>query len=132
MTERKYRWSFAELIDRSTIIWQKIIHAETDEMRSEFVKERDEIVHDLNLFISEGVKVTGEILVNALALQLVNREIWLNEAAGRGEDGKADYPYTHKLNSDRAKIKKNIQNKIGGRVDHKLNFIDGALDLRLP
>lgn len=122
MNTRAYQWSFAELVDRLNIVLMKIVFSETEEMRAAFVKERDDIVHDINLFREEGVEITGEILMACLALQLVNHAIWSNEAGGRGDGKDKNYELTHSLNSDRATLKKHIQQKLGGRVDFKLNY----------
>lgn len=131
MSEKKYMPSFAELIDRLTIISQKEMFAETDEMRFEFIKERNDIIHDINIFIKEGVQVSGEQVFASILLQLVNSHIWENEKAGRGEGETKNYELTHALNSDRAKIKKHIQTLIGGRIDHKLNYnINGAWPIK--
>lgn len=123
--ERKYLPSYAELIDRLSIVIQKEMFATDEEMRAAFVKERNDIIHDINVFISEGVKVNGEQIFSAMLLQLVNSHIWSNEGAGRGEGGEKNYEMTHALNADRAKVKRHIQEISGGRIDHKLNYIDG-------
>lgn len=131
MGERAYRWSFAELVDRLSIVVQKIVYAESEEMRNSFVQERNDIVHDLDLFLKEGVAIDGEMISRICYLQLVNATIWANETAGRGEGSAANYEFTHGLNANRATIKKAISQKANGRVDHKLNYISGAWDLRL-
>jgi hypothetical protein len=131
MTERLYKWSFAELLDRVSIVQMKIVFSETEEMRQEFISERDAIVHDLNAFIKEGVEVTGEILVAAMALQMVNHAIWTNESGSRGDGEAKNYELSHSLNSDRATIKKHISQKANGRIDHKLNYGMGTWDFAL-
>lgn len=131
MSDRKYQWSFAELLDRITIVSQKIAYSDSEEMRLAFVQERDDIIHDLDLFLSEGVKVDGKTLSHLCYLQLVNATIWNNESAFR-EGGSGDnLPFTHGLNSNRAEIKKVISERVKGRVDHKLNYNKGIWDLRL-
>jgi len=129
--ERLYNWSFAELIDRLSIVIQKIIHSTTDEMREMFVKERDEIIHDLDAFISEGVKVDGKTISHAMSLQIVNCAIWNGESAGRGDGKEKNYEMTHALNSNRAEVKKHISERANGRVDFKLNYGLGLWDLKL-
>lgn len=129
--ERRYNWSFSELIDRLSIVIQKVIHAETEEMKIAFVQEREDIVHDIDMFISEGVKVDGKAISDAMSLQIVNCAIWNGESAGRGDGGNKNYELTHALNSNRAEIKKHISERANGRVDFKLNYGNGIWDLRL-
>jgi hypothetical protein len=131
METRRYQWSFAELIDRLSIVIQKIIYSETEEMRDLFAQERNDIIHDLDLFIAEGVEVDGKMLSDAMSLQIVNCAIWNGESAGRGDGGEKNYALTHALNSNRAEVKKNISERANGRVDHKLNYGLGAWDLKL-
>lgn len=129
---RKYNLSFAELIDRLTIVIQKIVFSENDEMRKSFVEERNDIIHDLNLFINnDGVTVDGELISRFCYLQLVNATIWANEGAARGDGEEKNYELTHGLNSDRATIKKSIQQQINGRIDYKLNYGFGYWNMEL-
>lgn len=127
MSERAYLHSFAELVDRLQIVNLKIIYAD-ETLKGEFLKEAADIKHDIDIFISEGVSVDSEMVQAIGLLQAVHWEIWHNESAGRGDGDKADYDRTHKLNSDRAHIKKRIQQLCGGRIDHKLNYINGLLN----
>ena len=131
MEQRRYQWSFAELADRLGIVIQKIIYAETEEMRLAFIQERDDIVHDLDLFLKEGVQVDGKMISNICALQLINATVWNNESAFReGGDG-VDLKLTHSLNSDRASVKKAISERANGRVDFKLNYNKGIWNIHL-
>ena len=131
MENRKYTWSFAELVDRLSIVIQKIVYSETPEMANGFAKERDDIVHDLNLFLKEGVKLDGEMIYKICALQLINATVWSNESAGRGDGDQKNYELTHSLNSDRASIKKSISEQAKGRIDFKLNYGKGTWDFKL-
>ena len=131
MADRAYKWSFAELVDRLTIVTQKVIYADTPEMKASFIQERADIIHDLNLFLQEGVTVDGDIISHICALQHINTTIWKNESAFRGDGDGGDLVLTHSLNSDRAFIKKIISTKVNGRVDHKLNYNKGILDFGL-
>lgn len=125
MSERRYNWSFAELVDRLSIVVQKIVYASEEKMRLEFASERDDIVHDLNLYIKEGVVVDGQMISRICLLQLVNATIWNNESAFR-EGGEGDnLKLTHSLNSDRAMLKAAISVRANGRIDHKLNYNKG-------
>lgn len=120
--KREYVWSFAELLDRLSVITQKIIYSENEDMQAAFKQERDNIVHDIDLYLEEGVKVTGKSIEAIMTLQLVNSHIWENESAFRGDGEKADLIKTHKLNSDRASMKRFLQESCGGRIDYKLNY----------
>lgn len=144
MTERKYNWAFAELCDRLNIVIQKIIFETDEKQKKAFIQERADIVHDIDLFIKEGVEVTGEIISAIMGLQIVNITIWENEDFLRKEsqsnedpekiDWKARYERvvkSHKLNANRSRLKAFVQNKIGGRVDPKLNYISGYWDFAL-
>lgn len=131
MAERKYQWSFAELIDRLSIVIQKVVHSEDVNMRAVFADERDDIIHDLNLYLQEGVKVDGEMISHICYLQLINATIWQNESAFRGDGDGANLKLTHGLNSDRATIKRHISERSKGRVDYKLNYNSGYWDMFL-
>lgn len=129
--ERIYYPSFAELIDRLSIVIQKEMFSSDDEMRKEFILERNLIINDINTFISEGVVFDGASIFAAMLLQLINSHIWENEKVERGQspdintDWKEKYLSlikSHKLNSDRANVKKKLQQLSGGRIDHKLNY----------
>lgn len=130
MIERKYTHSFSELLDRLTVVNQKEIYANDDEVKRIFFEERKDILHDIDLYIKEGVVVNAETIHAAMLLQLVNSHIWENEAGARGEGGKKNYELTHALNADRANIKKRIQSLNGGRMDFKLNYIPGIWNIK--
>ena len=121
--ERKYKWSFAELIDRLTIVQQKEIY--NVEHRDEFTAELNDILHDLGLEISEGnISITPDMVRDIVVLTLMNAWIWANEDNIRkGVDGENDLHLTHQLNDLRSAAKKRIQQGIGGRIDHKLNNV---------
>lgn len=125
MTERKYTYSFAELFDRLSIVIQKELYATDKKMKSEFRKERLDIVHDISIF-----GVNGEIIFSAMLLMLCNSKMWDNESGARGDGNKTNFLLTHKLNASRAEIKKRIQEMIGGRIDYKLNYIEGAWTIK--
>jgi hypothetical protein len=131
METRKYAWSFAELVDRLSIVIQKIAHSETEDMRELFAQERDLIIHDIDLYISEGVKMDGKMLSDAMSLQIVNCAIWNGESAGRGDGKEKNYELTHALNSNRAEVKKHISERANGRVDYKLNYGKSIWNLKL-
>lgn len=141
MSERRYTWSFVELCDRLNVVIQKIGYAPNDEMATAFAQERDDIIHDLNLFLKEGVTVTGELINAICCLQFINTKIWQNEEEQRGEkqseepiDWEKKYKtllQSHHWNANRAMLKKYVQQSIGGRVDHKLNYLSEGFDFKI-
>lgn len=140
MEERKYLPSFAELVDRLSILVMKIAYSEDKEMLHSFIEERDNITHDIDLFVKEGVEMDGGMVYYLQGLQFLNSKIWHNEMEQRGESGELEVGWkekyekliqSHKWNADRAKVKRAIQQKIGGRIDQKLNYIEGSLDLKI-
>lgn len=131
MEGRRYTLSFAELCDRLSIVVQKVVYAETEEMRDAFAQERDDIIHDLNLFLNEGVEVDGQMISHLCYLQLINATIWNNESALRGDGDGSNLKFTHGLNSNRASVKKAISEKANGRIDPKLNYGLGIWNLKL-
>lgn len=128
MGERKYNLSWAELIDRATIVAQKVVFS-TDH-KEEFEKELAAIIHDIDLMIMEGVAVNGEAIKAIMFLMLVNSHIWENESALRGDGIGADLPKTHRLNADRAHIKKRLSELSNNRIDHKLNYNSGEWNIK--
>ena len=118
--KRRYFPSYAELCDRLTIIVQKELYATDEKMKREFKKERQDIVHDITLF-----GVDGDLVFANMLLMLCNSKMWDNESAARGDGNKSNFLLTHKLNATRANIKKRIQEMQGGRIDYKLNYLEG-------
>jgi hypothetical protein len=125
LIDRKYMPSFAELCDRLSIIIQKIVHSPNEQLKSAFQKEAQDIKHDINKFIEEGVKVDAHMIEGFMLLQLVNRDIWVNESAARGDGDGAELIKTHRLNSDRNTAKKRISELCKGRIDEKLDYHTG-------
>ncbi len=121
MKERKYKWSFAELLDRLTIVQQKEIY--NVEHRDKFTQELNDILYDLGLEIEEdNIKITPNLLRDVIVLTLMNSWIWANEDNIRkGVAGENNLVLTHQLNDLRSAAKKRIQEEIGGRIDYKLN-----------
>lgn len=131
---RRYLPSFAEKIDRLSIIGMKEIYSANKE---QFYQEIEEILHDIQLDIDEGVVVTADIIRAIIVLTQSNLEIWRNEDSVRlrtntstlEETGSA-LLYTHGLNSTRSLCKTRIQNLIGGRTDDKINYMGSAWDIK--
>lgn len=135
MQERKYMPSFAELIDRLNIVQMKSVFAK--EGKEKFDQEISDILHDIQLFLDEGVIVTADIIRAIIVMTQANLEIWKNEDGVRelNDNRKVEaiaktLLYTHALNSTRCTAKTRVQNLIGGRIDPKINYIGGAWDIK--
>lgn len=140
MSERAYQWAFSELLDRLNIVIQKIIHAPNEEMKAAFKAEAQDIKHDIDLFLKEGVTVTASMIEAIMVLQIVNITIWNNEDGVRetADEKILTHPErlkladtllkTHRLNADRAASKAAISNMCNGRVDPKLNYVSGFIN----
>lgn len=127
--ERAYNYSFAELIDRLSVITQKEIYEASADKSKSYYEERKNILHDLNVMVSEK-PIDAETIHAIMLLQLCNSHIWENESSARGDGENANFLHTHRLNADRAEIKRHIQEMRGGRIDHKLNYIDGVWKIK--
>ena len=123
MTTRKYLPTFAELIDRLSIVQLK--EWLLSEHREEYAAEIKEILHDLDIIIQEeNVVLTAKEIRAILVVGAINREIWLNESNFRsGIDTGNDLELTHGLNSIRNFAKNRIQESLGGRQDYKLDNV---------
>jgi len=130
MTERRYTPSFSELCDRLSIVAQKWVYAESEDQKKVFTSEISDIVHDLDLFIEEGVKVNGQMILAQIFLTLANCHIFENEGAARGDGDKADLKKTHQLNSDRSMCKARISSLCNGRIDPKLQYSGGLWNFK--
>jgi hypothetical protein len=116
---RKYLPTFAELVDRLSIVLLKQIFL--PELRGAYKDEAGDIMHDLNE--CRGVVLTAVDLHAIIMLALVNREIWLNEAAARKGGGADDsrLRFTHSINGIRSKAKNILSERRGDRMDMKVD-----------
>ncbi len=119
--ERKYFPTLGELIDRLSIVQLKQFLI--PEHREEYAKEIRDILNDIDVNMQEhDVKVDAKMIRACVLLSIFNREIWLNESNIRkGIKGNSDLPLTHALNSGRNVCKNKIQEKVGGRLDYKVD-----------
>jgi len=124
MKERKYNYTLGELIDRLVITQLKELLI--TEHRAEYSSEIKDILHDIDIEISENKVVLDSKMVRAIiVLAIMNREIWLNEANWRkGIKEGNDLALSHGLNSIRNFSKNCIQEQIGGRKDYKLDNVE--------
>ena len=121
--ERKYLPTLAELVDRLSISQLKEVFI-TDH-KEEYAKEINEIVHDIELILSEADgRITGEQIRAIVVLSQMNLHIWHNESAVRkGTAGPANLALTHGLNGIRNTAKNKIQEVAGGRKDYKIDCL---------
>lgn len=124
MAERKYLPTLGELIDRLSIIQLKEVFI--PEHKGEYAQEIKDIVHDINLIITNQSKrqITGETIRAIIVLAQMNLHIWHNEANCRnGADGDNKLELTHGLNGIRNTSKNKIQEIVGGRMDYKIDCL---------
>jgi hypothetical protein len=121
--ERKYLPTLAELVDRLSISQLKEVFI--TEHKVEYAKEIEEIVHDIELILSEADgRITGEQIRAIIVLSQMNLHIWHNESAVRkGTAGPANLALTHGLNGIRNTAKNKIQEVAGGRKDYKIDCL---------
>ena len=123
MIDRKYLPTLSELIDRLSIAQLKEVFI--TEHKEEYAKEINDIIHDINLELSEkSCILKGEDIRAIIVLALMNLHIWHNDANYRKgiKDGN-DLELTHGLNGIRNTAKNKIQESVGGRKDYKIDCI---------
>ena len=123
MIERKYLPTFAELIDRLSIVQLKEVFI--TEHKSEYDKEIKDILHDLDKILSqEKLELDANTLRAIIVLSQMNLHIWHNESNYRKgiKDGNK-LELTHGLNGIRNIAKNKIQEVVGGRKDYKIDCL---------
>ncbi len=126
--ERKYLPTFAELIDRLSIVQLKSIFIK--DHKKEYDEEIKDIIHDLDLIIKEkNIKLTGDMARAMLVVMLTNRYIWENESKAREGGNSQDklLKLTHSINGVRNRAKNVISREIGERVDFKTDTLAAEL-----
>jgi hypothetical protein len=120
---RKYLPTLSELIDRLSIIQLKEVFI--PEHKTEYAKEINDIVHDIQSHINENNSViTAETIRAIVVLSQMNLHIWHNESNYRKgiKDGN-NLELTHGLNGIRNVSKNKIQEIVGGRKDYKIDCL---------
>jgi len=120
---RKYLPTLSELIDRLSIVQLKEVFI--PEHKKEYAKEIKDIIHDLDLELSEkNVILSGDDIRSIIVLAQMNLHIWHNESNYRKgiKDGN-NLELTHGLNGIRNTAKNKIQESNGGRKDYKIDCI---------
>lgn len=124
MVERKYLPTLGELIDRLSIAQLKEVFI--PEHKKEYAEEIKDIMHDINLIITNQSKrqITAEILRAIVVLSQMNLHIWHNESNYRKgvKDGN-NLELTHGINGIRNTAKNKIQEIVGGRMDYKIDCL---------
>jgi uncharacterized protein with gpF-like domain len=138
---RKYLPTFAELIDRLSIVILKSIFI--PENKEAYEHEQELIMHDIDELLQEKqTQVWLELgdenhnpIINAktiraiMIVQLTNRYIWENESKARQGGSEQDklLKLTHSINGVRNTAKNVIANEMGERVDLKIDALAAEL-----
>ena len=123
MSDRKYLPTLSELIDRLSIAQLKEVFI--TEHKDEYAEEINDIIHDINLELSEkSCILKGEDIRAIVVLAQMNLHIWHNESNYRKgiKDGN-NLELTHGLNGIRNTAKNKIQESVGGRKDYKIDCL---------
>lgn len=123
---RRYLPTFAELVDRMTIVQLKQVFI--PQHAKEYAEEIALIEHDLDLLLEER-KITGRHVRAIAVLMLTNRCIWESESKARTGEGAtlADLTFTHSINGVRNTTKNVLSEDLGERKDYKIDAL--AADL---
>tara|TARA_B100000902_G_C26785351_1_gene657120 strand:- start:202 stop:600 length:399 start_codon:yes stop_codon:yes gene_type:complete len=119
---RKYLPTLSELIDRLSIVQLKEVFI--PEHKEEYSNEIKDIVHDIQLILSDGASIDAETIRAIVVLSQMNLHIWHNESNYRKgiKDGN-NLELTHGINGIRNTAKNKIQEVSGGRKDYKIDCL---------
>lgn len=123
MPSPKYLPTFAELIDRASIIQLKEVFI--SEHREEYAKEMQDLLHDIQLIVDTQHPIIDAKAIRAIiVLAQANLHIWHNEANYRkGIKEGNSLELTHGINGIRNTAKNKIQEVVGGRKDYKIDCL---------
>ena len=122
MNQRQYLPTFADLIDRLSIVQLKSIFI--PEHRAEYARERKMLEHDIDMILkSVKRRITASEIHAILVVMLTNRFIWENESAARAGGPEQDklLKLTHSINGVRNSAKNQLASIGGGRKDYKID-----------
>jgi hypothetical protein len=124
MTERSYLPTFAELVDRLSIVQLKAVFI--PEHAAEYRAEMELILHDLDILRPE---IDARSIHAMLVLMLCNRYIWENEAKARAGGAEQDklLKLTHSINGVRNTAKNVLSSICGDRKDFKADALAAEL-----
>ena len=134
-TGRRYFPTFADLVDRMSIVQLKMIFI--PENRDAYARERADIQHDINLLLDQRAPVVGKDFAKMLhavqVIMLANRYIWENEAKARLGSDEQNHLLraTHAINGVRARAKNVLAAEMGERVDLKVDCLAADLPAEL-
>ena len=122
VSERKYLPTFADLVDRLSIVLLKSI----------YIPEHRKAYRDEMMLIKHDIQVLGfdaALIFDIMVLMLSNREIWLNESKARAGGSEQDklLKFSHSLNGIRNQAKNRISIVNGGRLDLKIDSLAANL-----
>ena len=120
---RKYLPTLSELIDRLSIVQLKEVFIQ--EHKEEYSEEIKDIIHDIDLELSEkSVILSGDDIRALIVLAQMNLHIWHNESEARkGINAEENLRLTHGLNGVRNTAKNKLQESVGGRKDYKIDCL---------
>jgi hypothetical protein len=125
---RKYLPTFAELVDRLSIVILKSIFIPAN--KDAYDKEARDIMEDLDSIIKDDkVELNATAIKAILVLMLSNRYIWENESKCRAGDNQ-DFSLlkvTHSINGVRNTAKNVLSNVLGERKDLKIDCLAAEL-----
>ena len=127
-TTRKYLPTFAELVDRLSIVTLKSIFIPAN--KAAYDQEAKDILHDINAIIKEkNIVLNAEAIRAIQVIQLANRYIWENESKVRAEGNQdlALLKLTHSINGVRNTAKNVLSKQLGERVDLKIDCLAAEL-----
>jgi len=140
---RKYVPTFAELIDRLSIVILKSVFI--PENKEAYEQEQELIMHDIDEILMErsgryenkdgSTHISNRQVVNAKMIRaimitmLTNRYIWENESKARlgGSEQDKLLKLTHSINGVRNTAKNIIAKELGERVDLKIDALAAEL-----
>lgn len=125
--QRRFLPTLADLVDRLTIVQQKMIFI--PDRRAEYEAERADILHDIDLLLAAGAPLTARALHAVAMIQLTNRFIWENESRARQGGAEQDrlLKLTHSINGVRNSSKNILAAETGGRRDYKIDCFAAEL-----
>lgn len=126
--QRKYLPTFAELVDRFTIVLLKSIFIPQN--KTQYDQELSDIKHDINSIIDEkNLKLNAEVIKAICVIMLSNRYIWENESKCRSGETQdlSLLKLTHSINGVRNTAKNVLSKELGERLDLKIDCLAAEL-----
>jgi hypothetical protein len=128
MPNRNYVPTFAELVDRLSIVQLKSIFIPGH--KAEYDSEIDLILPDIDAILAEKeYRLTATDIRAVMMIMLSNRYIWENEGKARagGNDQDKLLKLTHSINGVRNTAKNVLAVALGERKDYKIDALASEL-----